>query len=161
MAQAYSDDLRRKLLEAYEAGEGSLAELAVRFRVSVGWAKKISAAMLRTGQMERSPGGPRGRKSRITPAAADYLRERVKQQPDRTLSELREDLWRDLQIVIGITRIWTVLKEMGLRLKKSRSARRNRTVSGSKRSAGSGSRRPVISTRRSLSLSTKAVLLRK
>jgi hypothetical protein len=29
MARAYSDDLRRKLLEAHERGDGSLAELAV------------------------------------------------------------------------------------------------------------------------------------
>jgi hypothetical protein len=38
MARAYSDDLRRKFLEAHKQGEGSLAKLAARFHVSVGWA---------------------------------------------------------------------------------------------------------------------------
>ena len=56
MAITYSDDLRRKLLEAHGEGEGSLPVLAARFRVSVGWAKKISSALLHTGQMERAAG---------------------------------------------------------------------------------------------------------
>ncbi|MBI2815657.1 MAG: IS630 family transposase, partial [Acidobacteria bacterium] len=53
MARAYSNDLRRKLLEAYDRGEGTLAELADRFGVSTPWAWKISAQRRRTGQMER------------------------------------------------------------------------------------------------------------
>src|ERR1017187_8271234 len=60
MARAYSDDLRRKLLEAHQAGEGTLSELARRFRVSWAWARKISAAMGRTGGMERPPGAGGG-----------------------------------------------------------------------------------------------------
>ena len=35
MGRAYSDDLRRKLLEAHGAGKGTLRELAERFGVSV------------------------------------------------------------------------------------------------------------------------------
>jgi hypothetical protein len=43
MAQPYSDDLRSKLLEAYEAGAGGLKGLAAQFRVSWGYCKKIRA----------------------------------------------------------------------------------------------------------------------
>jgi hypothetical protein len=50
MGKSLGDDLRRKLLFAYDQGEGTLQELASRFVVSVGWAKKISAARNRTGQ---------------------------------------------------------------------------------------------------------------
>ena len=53
MAQAYGDDLRRKFLSAYDQGEETLEELAGRFLVSVGWAKKISAQRNRSGQAER------------------------------------------------------------------------------------------------------------
>ena len=42
MAKPYRDDLRRKFLLAYDQGEETLEELADRFLVSVGWAKKIS-----------------------------------------------------------------------------------------------------------------------
>ena len=61
MAQAYGDDLRRKFLSAYDQGEETLEELAGRFLVSLGWAKKISAQRNRTGQAERMPHQP-GRK---------------------------------------------------------------------------------------------------
>jgi transposase len=89
MAKAYSDDLRGKLLEAYDRGEGSLRALAERFGVSVSWAWKISRQRRRTGQMERveQRHGPR---SRITAAVQMSLRRRVRQQPDATLVELQQ-----------------------------------------------------------------------
>ena len=161
MARAYSDDLRRKFLEAHEQGEGSLAELAARFHVSVGWAEKISATLRRTGKMERPAGGKRGPRSRLTPEAAEYLRSRVKEQPDRTLAELQQDLRRHKGIGIGITQLWVMLKRMGLRLKKSHSTPPSGTVTGSKHNASSGSRKPGESIRRNSSSSTRAASRRK
>ncbi len=52
MGKALGDDLRHKLLFAYDQGEGTLEELASRFVVSVGWAKKISA--MRTAPVKPS-----------------------------------------------------------------------------------------------------------
>ena len=63
MAKLYGDDLRRKFLLAYDQGEETLEELADRFLVSVGWAKKISAQRKRSGHAERVPHQP-GRKWR-------------------------------------------------------------------------------------------------
>lgn len=161
MARAYSDDLRRKLLEAHEQGEGSLPELAKRFRVSEGWAWKISAARRRTGKSERPAGGKRGRRSRITPEVMEYLRSRLKQQPDRTLVELQEDLRDRQHLEIGITWLWTVLKQLGLRLKKSHSMPPNRTANGFRHNASSGKGKAVVSTRHSSSSSMKAGSRRK
>ena len=53
MAQPYSDDLRLKLLDAYEAGVGSLRKLAAQFHVSWGYTKKIRVQQTRTGQKKR------------------------------------------------------------------------------------------------------------
>jgi len=161
MAGAYSDDLRRKLLEAHEQGEGSLPELAKRFRVSEGWAYKISAARSRTGKTERPAGGKRGRKSRITVDVIGYLRSRMKERPDRTLVELQEDLRSDQGIEIGITWLWMVLRELGLRLKKSHSMPPNRTANGFRHNASSGKGKAVISTRHNSSSSMKAESRRK
>jgi len=161
MARAYSDDLRRKLLEAHERGEGSLPELAKRFGVSEGWAFKISASRLRTGSMERPAGGKRGRKSRITPEAMEYLRSRVKRQPDRTLAELQADLRDNHHLEIGMTWLWMLLKRLGLRLKKSHSTLPNRTVNVFRHNAGSGKGRADKSTRLNLSSSMKAESRRK
>jgi len=161
MVRAYSDDLRRKILEVHENGEGSLRELAERFHVSVAWAKSISAFLSRTGKKEKPPAGKRGRKSRITAEAIEYLRSRVKDQPDRTLAELQEDLRNDRSIEIGITQLWTVLRRTGLRLKKSHSMRPSRTASASTRSAGSDSRKSGTSIRPKSSSLTKVALRRK
>ena len=62
--ESYSDDLRRKFIEAHQQGEGSLEVLARRFHVSVGWAKKVSATFRRTGSWARPPSGPRGPRSK-------------------------------------------------------------------------------------------------
>jgi transposase len=85
MAKPYGDDLRRKFLLAYDQGEETLEELADRFLVSVGWAKKISAARKRTGQAERVPHQP-GRKWRPGAEAQRQVMDWVASKPDLTLA---------------------------------------------------------------------------
>ena len=135
MAQAYSNDLRRKLLEAHEQGRGTLEELAEEFGVSLGYAKKISAALRRTGRMERIE-QRHGRINQVTPLVQERLREWLRQQPDRTLAELQRQLREQRQVSLSIPRLWVVLRQMKLRLKKSRSTPRNRT----RRKTGSAAR---------------------
>jgi transposase len=120
MAQAYGDDLRRKLLSAYDGGEESLAELASRFLVSVGWAKKISAARNRTGQAERVPHKP-GRKPHAGIKAQQQVRAWFVQQPDLTLAEVQQKLLGKAGVSLSLPQVWKLLGKLGLRLKKSRS----------------------------------------
>ena len=135
MAQAYSNDLRRKLLEAHEQGRGTLEELAEEFGVSLGYAKKISAALRRTGRMERTE-QRHGRINQVTPLVQERLREWLRQQPDRTLAELQRQLREQRHVSLSIPRLWVVLRQMKLRLKKSRSTPRSRT----RRKTGSAAR---------------------
>lgn len=127
MAIAYSDDLRRKLLEAHQRQEGSLVQLAKRFSVSVGWAFKISASWKRTGEMERPAGRRRGPVSKITAEIEADLKTWIAEQPDLTLAEMQVRLYARRKLEISISRLWTVLKNLGLRLKKSRSTPPSRT----------------------------------
>ena len=135
MAQAYSNDLRRKLLEAQEQGRGTLEELAEEFGVSLGYAKKISAALRRTGRMERTE-QRHGRINQVTPLVQERVREWLRQQPDRTLAELQRQLREQRHVSLSIPRLWVVLRQMKLRLKKSRSTLRSRT----RRKTGSAAR---------------------
>ena len=66
MASAYSDDLRRKFFGAYQRGDGSLAVLAGRFGVSLGWAEKLMRTLRQTGasNARREEGGVRRANSR-------------------------------------------------------------------------------------------------
>ena len=140
MARAYSNDLRRKLLEAHEQGRGTLEELAEEFGVSLGFAKKISAALRRTGRMERTE-QRHGRINRVTPLVQERLREWLRQQPDRTLAELQRQLRERMQVPLSIPRLWVVLRQMKLRLKKSRSTPRSRTPRKTGSAARLGGRR--------------------
>ena len=141
MAKVYSDDLRRKLLEAHQRGEGSLPSLAARFSVSVGWAKKVSRALLHSGQMERQPGAKRGRTSKLTDEVRERLRSWITAQADLTLAELRARLEQELALNVSVGRLWTVLWEMNLRLKKSHSTPPSRTPKQAGDSARSGGSR--------------------
>ena len=136
MARAYSNDLRRKLLEAHEQGQGTLEELAEEFRVSLGFAKKISAALRRTGRMERTE-QRHGRINQVTALVQERLREWLRQQLDRNLGELQRQLREQLHVSVSVPRLWVVLRQMQLRLKKSRSTPRSRTL----RKTGSAARR--------------------
>jgi transposase len=140
MGKAYSDDLRRKLLEAHDRGEGSLRELAKRFGVSVPYAWKISRQRRRTGQMERVQ-QRHGRRSRMTPEVQSSLRGLLRQQPDTTLRELQQRLGERVQVRVSVQHLWRVLQKMGWRLKKSRSTPKSKTGSKSKPAARRGGRR--------------------
>jgi transposase len=148
MAKAYSDDLRRKLLEAHQQREGSLEQLAVRFRVSVSWAKRASATLRRTGKMEKPQAGPRGPRSKLTPEVQQQLRIWIARQPDLTLAELQQALWEQRRLSSSLSRLWEVLGEMGLRLKKSRSTPPSRTPRTVRSGAASGAKKPARSTRK-------------
>ena len=76
MAKAYSDDLRREVLETREQGEGTLEDLAKRFCVSLSWTNKILAAYSLTGKMERPAGAKRGRKSKVTLESMNFYKRR-------------------------------------------------------------------------------------
>jgi transposase len=135
MARPYSNDLRRKLLEAHDQGKGNLSELAERFGVSLGWAWKVSAARKRTGRMER-PSYRAGAKRRIDAQALAGL---LRCHADATLVELQAELENKTGLRVSTQHLWRVVKRMGFRLKKSHStpknATRKKTASGAKSSS--------------------------
>lgn len=148
MGAAYSDDLRRKFLEAYQRGEGSLEVLAGRFGVSLGWAEKIWRRLRQTGRMERPARSRSGPASKVTTAVEADLGDWIRRQPDLTLVELQARLRQQRQLPISISRLWTVLHRMGLRLKKSHSTPPSRTRRKASSGGDSGKSRPAKSIRR-------------
>ncbi len=145
MGRALGDDLRRKLLFAYDQGEGTLEELASRFLVSVGWAKKISAARNRTGQAERVPHKP-GRKPHAGIEAQQQVRVWFVHQPDLTLAEVQQKLLSEAAVSLSLPQVWKLLRKLGLRLKKSRSTPPSEIA------------KPIASSARSLSLKSRRSL---
>jgi transposase len=119
MGKAYSDDLRRKVLERHEKGEDTLEDLADQFGVSLGWAYKISAAFSRTGKMERSLPARVGRKRKATPEIEQFISETVRARSDITLAELQAMLYEKQQLELSIGALWNLVDRLGLRFKKN------------------------------------------
>ena len=149
MASAYSDDLRRKFVEAYQRGDGSLEELAGRFGVSLGWAEKVMRTLRQSGRIERPQGGKRGPASKLTEERRQQLRRWIEVRPDLTLIELQIKLLEQYRLEVSLSRLWTVLREMELTLKKSPSMPPSRTPKRSAARASTGWRRRAGSIRRS------------
>jgi transposase len=146
MGKPLGDDLRRKLLSAYDQGEGSLPELACRFLVSIGWAKKISAARNHSGQAERVP-HKLGRKPRAGDKAKQQVRDWFAEQPDLTLAEVQQKLLAEADVTLSLPQVWKLLGKLGLRLKKSRSMLPSAIPKPTANSAKSLSQRSARSSR--------------
>jgi transposase len=147
MASAYSDDLRRKFFEAYQRGDGSLAVLAGGFGVSVSWAERLMRTLRQTGQVERPAGGKRGPASKLTPELRERIRGWIQARSDFTLAELQLRLWEEQELEVSLSRLWTVLGEMGLYLKKSHSTPPSKIRQRASSGAVSGGRRRIRSIR--------------
>jgi transposase len=156
MGRAYSDDLRVRILEADERGEGSCRVLAKRFGVSWEYVRKLRRQQAATGQKARVAQSRYGIRSKVTEAVKAHMLGLVKSQPDLTLAELRERIRSDKGVSMswGLVHLWVV--RLGLRLKKSRSTPSNATPKPTVSVAPSFTSASSQSIRKSSSSLTKA-----
>ena len=116
--QAYSMDLRQRVIGACDAGKGT-QEVAITFGVSPAWVRRLKQHRRERGDiLPRSSGGPRPRK-----IDRERLAELVKLQPDATLVELRDRLG----VSVTLWAICKALRELKLSYKKSRSTPPSKT----------------------------------
>jgi len=126
MPKPLSDDLRCRILEAYARQEGSQAELGRRFGVSFEFVRKIRKQYRRTGQRERVRQVRHNSPSRMTVWVREQLRAWLREQPDKTLAELGEQLQKH-SVEASRSLLSLTLRQMGLRQKKSPSTRKSAT----------------------------------
>ena len=139
---AYSQDLRDRILAAYERGMRT-KQIAVMFRVSPAWARRVKQRLREHGEhgprKSGSPGVFRVDRQRLT--------ELVREDPDATLTELRDRLG----VACAISTICVALKKLGWTFKKRSFTRLSRIGPMSSTSAstgvdGAGKRMPVDSS---------------
>jgi transposase len=83
----YSLDLRKRVVAAHDAREGSQPEIAARFRVSVSFVTRLLRRRRRTGSVTPAAHGG-GHPPVLDRAAQRRLRWLVREQPDATLKQL-------------------------------------------------------------------------
>src|SRR5712671_789383 len=109
----YSQDLRKRILETVQRGDGSLRQIARRFLVSVSFVTRLLRLHRGTGSLEPKPHGG-GNPAVLGPEDLERLRELVGQQPDATLEELRQRLGASCSTMT----ISRALRKLGLPRKK-------------------------------------------
>jgi transposase len=117
MAKPYGDDLRCKLLQAYERGEGTLQQLAKDFGVSAAWAWKISAQRKRSGQMGRME-QRRGGRRKYTADVGERVCWELWRNPDLSLAELQQLVAHHCDLHVSIGTLSEVRRHMRSRLKE-------------------------------------------
>lgn len=110
---AYSQDLRQRVLDAVQRGEGSIRQVARRFVVSLSFVVRLLQLHRRTGSIAPKPHRG-GHPPALSPEDLERLRELVRQQPDATLEELRHRLG----VACSTAAICRALKKLGLPRKK-------------------------------------------
>jgi transposase len=137
-------DLRERILASYDKKEGTRAEIANRYGVSLGMVKKLLQQRRRTGDI-----APRhcysGRKPRILSSHHQQMRTLLARKPDLTLKELRAAVALDCTLPA----IHYALQKIGLTYKKRHSGPANKTVRTSRGRDGSGGGGRPASTLRS------------
>jgi transposase len=111
--KAISEDLRKRILETIERGDGSLRQIARRFLVSVSFITRLLQLHRSTGSLEPRPHGG-GNPAVLGPEDLEQLRELVQKQPDATLEELRQRLG----VSCSLMTISRALRKLGLPRKK-------------------------------------------
>jgi len=119
MAVAYAQDLRDRVLAAYDRGMKT-KEIADLFRVSPAWARRVKQRRRETGEISARPRGG----ATIIKIDLERLATLVKKHPDATIKELRAHLGVDC----AQSAIAMALKRLGLTFKKRQSMLRNKTA---------------------------------
>jgi transposase len=109
----YSQDLRKRILDTVQRGDGSLRQIARRFLVSISFVTRLLRLHRSTGSLVPKPHGG-GNPAALGPQDLERLRELIRQQPDATLEELRQRLGASCSTMT----ISRALRKLGLPRKK-------------------------------------------
>lgn len=142
----YHTDLRKRIVEAYQKAEGSVREVALRFKVAPKTVQNYLNLVRDTGSVEPRPHGG-GPAPKLDEAGVRELRAAVEEKSDRTLDELANELDRRHHVRVGRSTVWRLLERLGLTRKKRPIALRNRLVPKSRRSVKPSSSRSRRSSR--------------
>ncbi len=117
--QAYSLDIRQRVVEAYENGVETIFEVAERFEVSDSFIKKLLRRKRTTGEI--APVGHRGgQPRRLSDKHRKWLLKTVLAEPDITLGELQERLLSEKNLSASVPTVCREVRALNLRRKKSR-----------------------------------------
>jgi transposase len=136
----YSNDLRSKIVVAYESTEYSQRAVAALFGVSPATVRNLVRRKRETGSADAFPHSG-GKAPALNDKARAFVHAAVKQTTDLTLAELVGRVGQRHRKKVSLSTMCRVLQALGLPRKKSRSTPPSETPPGSSAPAGSTSER--------------------
>ncbi len=121
--RAYSNDLRQRVVAACDPRDGTRAQIAARFSVSVSWLRRLLQRRRETGSIAPRPRGG-GRAPAFDAEAGRRLREAVRADDDATLQELGQSAG----VACSAAAVYRAPDRLGITRKKSRGGRPSRTA---------------------------------
>jgi transposase len=118
MAARYSEDLRRKIVQACETGMRSQREVSELFHVSLSFVEALLQYYRRSGGELVPPRRKRGPHALLDDTCREQLRQWIVAQPDLTLKELIARLQARTGLAVSEPTMCRVLHQMGMRRKK-------------------------------------------
>lgn len=118
MPVAYSGDLRRRVIDAYEAKEGSQRQLAQRFKVSLSFVRNLLRHYRTNGQVEALRRGGY-QKPTIRDEHLTVIKSLIEAKNDLLLSELCEHFLEGTGISVSVSTMHRAVQKLRLRRKKN------------------------------------------
>ena len=119
MPAPLSVDLRKRVIAAYQAKEGSQRQLAERFNVSLSFIRDLSRRYRQTGTVEPKPHGG-GTVAKLGTAQLSIVKALVEAQPDALLTELCEErLAEKTAINVSVSTMQRAIQKLELSVKKN------------------------------------------
>jgi transposase len=136
---AYSNDLREKIVRAYDEQLGSQRAIAELFGVSRSFVEKLLARRRLTGEISALPHGG-GRQPHCAAQDIRLVRQHIREQPDATLAEVCHRVHQEHGTSVSHSAMSRLLARLGLPRKKSRSTPQSETRHASERRGKSTTR---------------------
>lgn len=115
--KAYSEDLRRKIIDTYNNKEGSIRQVSVRFKVSRSFVQKLLKQHQQIGSLAPLPhgGGTVPKLTNYVPTIEKLLEEKN----DATLPELCQNLKERTGISVSPSTLCRFLQKLNITRKKN------------------------------------------
>jgi transposase len=135
MGAAYSQDLRDRVLSAYDRGMAS-KQISELFAVSRAWVRRVKQRRRENGRVTPMPMGG----LRVMKIDVEALKMLVSQTPDATIRELHQQLQSRFSTKCSESAVGMALGRLGFTFKKRRSMPRSRIGLTSPSAAQRGNR---------------------
>lgn len=118
MPSATSVDLRKRVVEAYENGEGTYQDIAERFKIGVASVSRYLAMYRYGGDLSPRAAGGNRRGAAVSDEVIEHIVGLVTDEPNWTTQELAEEVEECFGLSLSRQRVGQLLRDAGYSFKR-------------------------------------------